>query len=214
MLEWPGDLTQDFRDRVEKLQFGDEMTREMLNDYQNYARRYFPQLPAIVDAPIIETSTGGGYGDGRGAYSGGREGYGGGGYGEGGMGTGLLDEGQEDFICEWLKSRCGSRDADLPSAAILNPCVGDAGRPVGLQDPAERHSSHERGGGRHAPVERRGARDLCVGSRTSGRGYESRYRPDLYARLRRAQPRRNAWRSRRRDGRRRGRPRRKCVWRL
>jgi hypothetical protein len=101
VLEWPNDLSPEFREKVEKKKFGDEMDREMLNDYQNYARGYFPQLPAIVDAPIIETSTGGAYGsEGRGAYSG-REGYGRGGYGEGGAVPGV-DEPQEDFICEWL----------------------------------------------------------------------------------------------------------------
>jgi hypothetical protein len=99
VLEWPSDLSPEFHERIEKLKFGDEMTRNMLNDYQNYARRYFPELPAIVDAPIIETSTAGGYGEGRGAYSG-RGAYGGG-YGEGGLVPGV-DEPQEDFICEWL----------------------------------------------------------------------------------------------------------------
>jgi hypothetical protein len=100
VLEWPEDLKPETREKVEKLKFGDEMDRDMLNDYQNYARGYFPQLPAIVDAPIIETSTAGGYGEGRGAYSGGRDGYGGG-YGAGGLVPGV-DEPQQDFICEWL----------------------------------------------------------------------------------------------------------------
>jgi hypothetical protein len=116
VLEWPADLSQDFRDRVQKLKFGEEMTREMLTDYQNYARLYFPELPKIVGAPLLDAGTGGGYGGegaalGRGGY-GGRESYGGG-YGPGGI-AGQTQGIEEDFICEWL-------DQDIVRQKLIFP---------------------------------------------------------------------------------------------
>jgi hypothetical protein len=106
VLEWPDDLSQEFRDYVEKKKFGDDIPRHLLNDYQNYARQYFPELPAIVGAPVLDQAESGGYGEGRGiggrgAYSGGGRNPYGGGYGEGGA-TGQLQQIEEDFICEWL----------------------------------------------------------------------------------------------------------------
>jgi hypothetical protein len=104
VLEWPADLNQkfNFSEQVAKLKFGQDMSREMLTEYQNYARRYFPELPKIVGALELEEGDGtnayGGEGFGRGAYSrnGGRYG------GEGGIVPGQLEEPQDDFICEWL----------------------------------------------------------------------------------------------------------------
>jgi hypothetical protein len=103
VLEWPTDLSQEFRDHVEKLKFGDDIPRHLLNDYQNYARRYFPELPKIVGARVYaegEGAYGEGGGIGRGAYSGGGSERGA--YGEGGLGAGQPEELQDDFICEWL----------------------------------------------------------------------------------------------------------------
>lgn len=108
VLEWPADLSPEFRAYVEKRKFGDDIPQRLLNNYQNYAQRYFPELPKIVDAlEMEETATGGGYGEsagmGRGSYApSGRGTYGGGGYGEGGLDGGQSQAPQQDFICEWL----------------------------------------------------------------------------------------------------------------
>src|SRR5687767_7447373 len=116
VLEWPADLSEYFRKKVQELKFGDEMDRDMRTDYQNYAKLYFPELPKIVGAPLLDVGTGGGYGSeggimgGRGAY-GGREAYGG--YGEGGIG-GQTQEIEEDFICEWL-------DQDIVRQKLIFP---------------------------------------------------------------------------------------------
>jgi hypothetical protein len=107
VLEWPSALSQRFRDTVEKLKFGDPITPpSLLGDYQNYAERYFPELPKIVGArPLSEeelnaASGFGGYGRGGG------EGYGRGSYGRGDEAmldpTGLADEMNDSYICEWL----------------------------------------------------------------------------------------------------------------
>jgi hypothetical protein len=113
VLEWPKDLSPEFRARVETLKFGDEIEPvELLIDYQNYAQLYFPELPKIVGARVMreeEMGTGGGYG----GYSGGGYGRGeGGGYGGGGYGYGrgeggqdpsmMLEEDTNDYICQWL----------------------------------------------------------------------------------------------------------------
>ena len=66
VLEWPSALSQQFRDTVEKLNFGDPITPpSLLGDYQNYAERYYPELPKIVGArPLREDEMGsaGGFG--------------------------------------------------------------------------------------------------------------------------------------------------------
>jgi hypothetical protein len=113
VLEWPADLSPEFRAKVETLEFGDEIEPvELLDDYMNYAKLYFPELPKIVGARVMredEMGTtgggyGGGYGRGEGGYGGG---YGGayGGYGRGGEdGTmpGTILEDENDYICQWL----------------------------------------------------------------------------------------------------------------
>jgi len=64
VLKWPEKaLTQEFRDAVEKLKFGDNIPTAMATVYQNYIRHYFPELPAKIQARIIdgEASRGGGF---------------------------------------------------------------------------------------------------------------------------------------------------------
>jgi hypothetical protein len=79
----------------------------LLDNYQNYAERYFPELPKIVGARALredEISSASGFGGGYGR--GGGEGYGrGGGYGRGSdtpLTTGLPEEMDDNYICDWL----------------------------------------------------------------------------------------------------------------
>ena len=55
VLEWPPELTQGFRDYVDKLQFGAEIRSDLRNHYQNYIENHFPTLPKQIDArPSIQ----------------------------------------------------------------------------------------------------------------------------------------------------------------
>jgi hypothetical protein len=49
-LKWPEELSQEFRDEVEKLKFGDNINDNLRNHYQNYADRHFSKLPAKIQA--------------------------------------------------------------------------------------------------------------------------------------------------------------------
>jgi hypothetical protein len=93
VLEWPSELTKDFRDFVEKLQFGDEIRPDLRAHYQNYIENHFPSLPKHIDARPIDASTvsgGPGAEFSRGAPVGPE--------GAGGVNQ-LLDE--NDYICLW-----------------------------------------------------------------------------------------------------------------
>src|SRR6266576_3625551 len=57
VLEWPPELSKDFRDYVEKLQFGAEIRSDLRNHYQNYIENHFPALPKQIDARPIDAST-------------------------------------------------------------------------------------------------------------------------------------------------------------
>ncbi len=104
MLEWPSALSQQFRDAVEKLKFGDPITPpSLLGDYQNYAERYYPELPKIVGArPLREDETGSAGGFGSYGRGGGEGGYGRGGGEQTLNANGLPDELDDSYICEWL----------------------------------------------------------------------------------------------------------------
>jgi hypothetical protein len=120
VLEWPAALTQEFRDKVEKLKFGDPIEPQyLLEDYQNYAQRYYPELPKIVGArPLSEDDANaaaglGGYG------RGGEGGYGRGGYGRGGESmmspTGEPDEMDDSYICQWLDQAYVREQLNFPT---------------------------------------------------------------------------------------------------
>ncbi len=113
VLEWPDDLSPEFLKHIETLKFGDEIPRDLRNNYQNYARRYFPELPKIVGARELPEGQGAaGYG---GETLGGRGVGGYGGYG-GESGGNLLGAGGEpleddgSYICQWL-DQGGVREA-------------------------------------------------------------------------------------------------------
>src|SRR3954470_10154134 len=57
VLEWPTELSKDFRDYVDKLQFGAEIRSDLRNHYQNYIENHFPTLPKWIDARAIDPST-------------------------------------------------------------------------------------------------------------------------------------------------------------
>lgn len=50
VLKWPQQLAKEFRDDVEKKQFGDDIGTFNRNIYQNYIEQHFPELPKIVGA--------------------------------------------------------------------------------------------------------------------------------------------------------------------
>ncbi len=56
VLEWPPELDKDFRDHVEKLQFGDEIRYDLRNHYQNYIENHFPALPKAIEARPVDPS--------------------------------------------------------------------------------------------------------------------------------------------------------------
>lgn len=78
VLKWPAQLPASFRRQVEGKQFGDDINQLLREQYTDYIRGRFKDLPEIIDANEIEEegSTGGFSGGGRGGFSGG---FGGGG---------------------------------------------------------------------------------------------------------------------------------------
>ena len=50
VLKWPSNLSQEFRNYVEKLKFGDNIPPNLRSHYNNYIRDHFPELPKIVGA--------------------------------------------------------------------------------------------------------------------------------------------------------------------
>ncbi|HVT29944.1 MAG TPA: hypothetical protein VHE81_18145 [Lacipirellulaceae bacterium] len=100
VLTWPEQLSKDFRDYVEKLQFGDEIEPKWRSHYQNYVEGHFPELPKQIDARPLDITAnispaGGPSGYSRGSFYGGLEGPGAASPGS----SDLQDEG--DYICEW-----------------------------------------------------------------------------------------------------------------
>jgi hypothetical protein len=57
VLEWPSELSKNFRDYVDKLQFGAEIRGDLRNHYQNYIENHFPTLPKQIDARAIDPAT-------------------------------------------------------------------------------------------------------------------------------------------------------------
>jgi hypothetical protein len=86
VLEWPTELIKDFRDNVDKLQFGAEIRSDLRNHYQNYIENHFPTMPKRIDARAIDPGTmSGGPGGGPEAMA--------------GAPNQLQDE--NDYICLW-----------------------------------------------------------------------------------------------------------------
>ena len=60
VLKWPAELGPDFSVAMDKLKFGDEISTSLLDVYRNYSLIYFPNLPKIVNAPVLEDTAAGG----------------------------------------------------------------------------------------------------------------------------------------------------------
>lgn len=94
VLEWPPELSKEFRDFVDKLQFGADIRSDLRAHYQNYIENHFPTLPKQIDARAIDPGTAAG-------GPGGEFGRGGpiGPEGVGGDPNQLQDA--NDYICLW-----------------------------------------------------------------------------------------------------------------
>ena len=66
VLKWPSNLSEEFRNYIEKLTFGDDIPPNLRRQYNNYIQDHFPELPKIVGALAIEEGEGGGVGRGGG----------------------------------------------------------------------------------------------------------------------------------------------------
>jgi hypothetical protein len=63
-------LTPRFHREIVKLKFGDDIYSELRNEYQNYAKEHFSELPKIVKAIELPPTAGGGGGRGGGSRGG------------------------------------------------------------------------------------------------------------------------------------------------
>ena len=66
VLKWPSNLSEEFRNHIEKLEFGKEIPRNLRAHYNNYIRDHFPELPKIVGALVLEEGQSGSGGMSRG----------------------------------------------------------------------------------------------------------------------------------------------------
>lgn len=69
VLEWPEILGPEFRDVVDKLQFGAEIRSDLRNKYQNYIEGHFTDLPKQIGARAIDASTMAGAGPGGATFN-------------------------------------------------------------------------------------------------------------------------------------------------
>jgi hypothetical protein len=112
VLEWPRSLSPEFLDHVKNLQFGEEIPRHLRNNYRDYADRHFPTLPAIVGARPMREGEGGGGVRGDFAPRGGPRGFEGGPTGF--APDGQAEEGDDNYICEWLDQHVVRAELDFP----------------------------------------------------------------------------------------------------
>lgn len=107
VLQWPSALSKTFRDAVEKMQFNEEISRELRDNYQNYIERHFPELPKQIGArPLDPSETAGAGGPGefaRSRYS--PEPAGG--------ANGAPED--NDYICEWLDQSVIRDELNFPN---------------------------------------------------------------------------------------------------
>ena len=71
VLKWPSNLSDEFREHIEKLNFGDDIPPNLRAHYNNYIRDHFPELPKIVGAALMPDTGQGGMGGGMGRGGGG-----------------------------------------------------------------------------------------------------------------------------------------------
>ena len=108
VLKWPSALSQEFRDYVEKLQFGDDIRPDLRSNYQNYIEQHFPELPKKIKAPMMDVSEAPGAGGFMGRRSFSPEGPGGAGFAP----DQLQDD--NDYVCEWLDQNVIREELDFP----------------------------------------------------------------------------------------------------
>ncbi len=72
VLKWPSNLSEEFRNYIAKLKFGDNIPPNLRRHYNNYIQNHFPELPKIVGA-LEDTGSGqsgmGDYGRGGGSFN-------------------------------------------------------------------------------------------------------------------------------------------------
>ncbi|WP_425400861.1 hypothetical protein [Aeoliella sp.] len=121
VLKWPPQLPPAFLREIEDKQFGDEVGPLKRDQYGDYIRGRFADLPKLIDANEIEedSATGGAYG-GRGGFSGGFEGgRGGGARGFAGGSSDAIEYDEDgnpiepDFTVYWSEDDQGRIQADL-----------------------------------------------------------------------------------------------------
>jgi hypothetical protein len=108
VLKWPASLSKAFRDAVEKMQFNDEISSELRNNYQNYIDAHFKELPKQISARPLEANEGGPGGEmpgGRSYSFSAESGV------PGAPGTALEDN---DYICEWLDQNVIRDELNFP----------------------------------------------------------------------------------------------------
>jgi hypothetical protein len=105
VLQWPASLSKSFRDAVEKLEFGQEIPSNLRDNYQNYIRSHFPELPKQISAREMEGTVGGpGGGEfSRGAYQPQMQ-----------TADGTMPD-DRDYICEWLDQNVIRDELDFPT---------------------------------------------------------------------------------------------------
>ena len=94
-LNWPEEFDETFLRVVERLKFGDDIRRDLREQYFNYIKNYFPKLPAIVNARVLAANERGGRGA-RGAF--GPESFG---PEMGGMRGGAQDVPDDNYLVDW-----------------------------------------------------------------------------------------------------------------
>jgi hypothetical protein len=115
VLAWPPELGQDFLAKIEKLQFGNDIPRNLRQIYQDYVDRHFKTLPEQIKArPLADNEVGGGAGAFAGRFAEGPSSVG---------ATGAApDDG--DYVCEWAEAdqnyiRENLHFARTPSALLI-----------------------------------------------------------------------------------------------
>lgn len=97
VLKWPQELSQAFRDAVDKLPaLTGEIPEDLRDNYQNYIERHFPALPNQIGAQPLDINAPAGLGGGMGG-PGGPMGVPGGAMGV--AGGGAVED--DNYICEW-----------------------------------------------------------------------------------------------------------------
>jgi uncharacterized membrane protein YgcG len=126
-LVWPPQLNSSFRNYIASRKFGDNIDVSQRQEYFQYIRGRFDDLPEIIDANEIDPNTPGFGGGGYAGSEGGGRGFGGGGFG-GGRGFNspeqLLDANNQpidpDYIVYWEQEDQARIREELTSDRVLS----------------------------------------------------------------------------------------------